>query len=109
MQIRLPLMSTMMRTGQLQTKAALDYETQTDYEVTVIATDTGGLTGTITVTINVTNVLPVAGDTAVANSAPAFEMVRAPPAQWLRTQRQRQNINSDRWPWWQRRMLTVTH
>ena len=27
--------------GQLQTKAALDYETQTDYEVTVIATDDG--------------------------------------------------------------------
>ena len=27
--------------GQLQTKAALDYETQTDYEVMVIATDDG--------------------------------------------------------------------
>ena len=42
--------------GQLQTKAALDYETQTDYEVMVIATDDGSLgplTGTITVTINV--------------------------------------------------------
>ena len=45
-------------TGQLQTKAALDYETQTDYEVMVIATDDGAprLTGEITVTINVTNV-----------------------------------------------------
>ena len=39
-------------TGQLQTMAALDYETQTDYEVTVIATDTGGLMGEITVTID---------------------------------------------------------
>ena len=58
--------------GQLQTKAALDYETQTDHEVTVIATDTGGLMGEITVTINVTDVLPANGDTAVANSAPAF-------------------------------------
>ena len=28
-------------TGQLQTLAALDYETQTDYEVMVIATDDG--------------------------------------------------------------------
>ena len=58
--------------GQLQTLAALDFETQTDYEVTVIATDKGGLMGEITVTIKVTNVLPAAGDTAVANSAPAF-------------------------------------
>ena len=58
--------------GQLQTKAALDYETQTDYEVMVIATDDGvpPLTGTITVTINVTNVQ--GDDTEVANSAPAF-------------------------------------
>ena len=28
-------------TGQLKTEAPLDYETQTDYEVTVIATDNG--------------------------------------------------------------------
>ena len=56
-------------TGQLQTRAALDYETKTDYEVTVTATD-GDLSDTITVTINVTDV--TAGDTAVANSAPAF-------------------------------------
>ena len=58
--------------GQLQTKAALDYETQTDYEVTVIATDNGDLMGEITVTINVTNVSVANGDTEVANSAPAF-------------------------------------
>ena len=50
-------------TGQLKTMAALDYETQTDYEVTVIATDTdGGLMGEITVTINVTDVSVADGD-----------------------------------------------
>ena len=60
--------------GQLQTLAALDFETQTDYEVMVIATDDGvpPLTGTITVTIKVTDVLPADGDTAVANKEPAF-------------------------------------
>ena len=64
----------MATSGQLQTKAALDYETQTDYEVTVTATDdgVGTLFDTITVTINVTNVSVTNGDTAVANSAPAF-------------------------------------
>ena len=72
--------------GQLRTLAALDYETQTDYEVTVIATDKAGLTGEITVTITVTNV-SVGDDPAVANSEPEFTMVRAPPAQWLRTHR----------------------
>ena len=59
-------------TGQLQTKAALDYETKTDYEVTVTAADTATLMASITVTINVTNVSVANGDTAVANSAPAF-------------------------------------
>ena len=59
--------------GQLQTKAALDYETRTDYEVTVIATDgDDDETDTITVTINVADVSVADGDTAVANSAPAF-------------------------------------
>ena len=42
-------------TGQLQTKAALDYETKTTYTVTVTVSD-GSLTDTITVTINVTDV-----------------------------------------------------
>ena len=56
--------------GQLQTKAALDFETQTDYEVMVIATDKAGLTGEITVTINVRNV--EADDTEVANKEPTF-------------------------------------
>ena len=49
------------KTGQLKTKAALDYETKTSYTVTVIASD-GTLTDSITVTINVTNV----------NEAPEF-------------------------------------
>ncbi len=42
-------------TGQLQTKAALDYETKTTYTVTVTVSD-GSLTDTITVTINVNDV-----------------------------------------------------
>ena len=42
-------------TGQLQTKAALDYESKSSYGVTVIATDSDG-TRTIPVTIEVTNV-----------------------------------------------------
>ena len=41
--------------GQLQTKAALDFETTASYSVTVTATDTAGGTGTITVTITVIN------------------------------------------------------
>ena len=44
------------RSGQLQTKAALDYETKSSYSVTVTATDPSGASGTITVTITVTNV-----------------------------------------------------
>ena len=43
-------------TGQLQTGAPLDYETRNSYTVKVIATDPSGETGSITVTINVTNV-----------------------------------------------------
>ena len=42
-------------TGQLQTKAALDYETRSSYEVTVTATDSDGPTN-IVVTVEVTNV-----------------------------------------------------
>ena len=42
-------------TGQLQTSAALDYETKTSYTVTVDVSDGNGL-DRITVTINVTNV-----------------------------------------------------
>ena len=48
--------------GQLQTKAALDYETKSRYRVTVTAADTSGVSDEITVTITVDNV----------NEAPAF-------------------------------------
>ena len=50
-------------TGQLQTNAALDYETQSTYSVSITASD-GSLTGTINVTIDVTDV--------AENSAPVF-------------------------------------
>ena len=53
--------SIVSTSGQLQTSAALDYETQTSYTVTVTVTD-GSSTDTITVTISVTN----------ANDAPVF-------------------------------------
>ena len=43
-------------TGQLQTKAALDYETQAFHTVTVTATDSSDASATIDVTINVDNV-----------------------------------------------------
>ena len=42
--------------GQLQTKAALDYERKNSYSVDVIATDRPGATDTIPVTISVTDV-----------------------------------------------------
>ena len=43
-------------TGQLQTKADLDYETKASYSVTVTASDSGGLSDSIDVTITVTDV-----------------------------------------------------
>ena len=43
-------------TGQLMTKEALDYETKATYSVTVTASDSGGLSDSIDVTITVTNV-----------------------------------------------------
>ena len=45
-----------MSTGQLMTKAALDYETKMSYMVTVTATDGDGESDSIEVTINVTDV-----------------------------------------------------
>ena len=60
-------------TGQLMTKAALDFEKKASYTVTVMASDTGGLTDTITVTITVTDVVdeePVVGDTLLADYDP---------------------------------------
>ena len=43
-------------TGQLMTLTALDYETKATYSVTVAASDSGGLSDSIDVTITVTNV-----------------------------------------------------
>ncbi len=43
-------------TGQLRTRAALNYESQQTYSVTVTATDPSGDSDSITVTINITNV-----------------------------------------------------
>ena len=51
--------------GQLQTKAALDYETKPSYEVTVTATDTDGSV-TTTVAIEVTNVIELTAITGLA-------------------------------------------
>ena len=53
--------SIVSTSGQLRTKVALDYESKTQYEVTVSVSD-GSLTDTIAVTINVTDV----------NEAPVF-------------------------------------
>ncbi len=47
--------SIVSTTGQLKTKAALDYETKMSYTVTITVSD-GNLTDTISVTINVTDV-----------------------------------------------------
>ena len=55
-------------TGQLQTSAALDFETKTSYTVVVSVSDGNGGTDSITVTINVTDVNEVAGP----NVAPVF-------------------------------------
>ncbi len=43
-------------TGQLRTRSSLDFESRRSYSVTVTATDPGGASDTITVTVNVTNV-----------------------------------------------------
>ena len=51
-------------TGQIMTKAALDFETKTSYTVDVTATDTSGLNATVMVTINVTDEV---------NEAPEFD------------------------------------
>ena len=70
-------------TGQLKTKADLDYETKDSYAVTVTASDSGGLSDSIDVTITVTDVneAPVAPtvanqtatkDTAFSYTVPAF-------------------------------------
>ena len=54
--------SIVSTTGQLRTRAALDYETKTSYSLTVNVSDNKGGTDDISVTINITNV----------NEAPVF-------------------------------------
>ena len=54
--------SIVSSSGQLQTKAALDYETKSSYEMTVGVSDGNSGTDSITVTINIPNV----------NEVPAF-------------------------------------
>ena len=49
--------SIVRSTGQLQTKLALNYESEQNYKVTVTATDGKGGSDSITVAINVTNVV----------------------------------------------------
>ena len=65
-------------TGQLKTKAALDYETKNTYAVTITVSD-GSLTDTITVTINVTDIdeavtvdPPTTPEVPATNIAPEF-------------------------------------
>ena len=48
--------SILRNTGQLQRKAALNQEEKDTYMVTVTATDPSGLSATVNVTINITNV-----------------------------------------------------
>ena len=59
-------------TGQLRTRAALDYETKRTYTVTITVSD-GSLTDTITVTINVTDV----DDTPTLNVSTAVPLTEA--------------------------------
>ena len=60
--------------GQIQTKAALDYETKTSYSVRVKASDVDGASDTIAVTINVTN----ADDPGTVTFFPAQPRVGTP-------------------------------
>ena len=64
--------SIISTTGQLQTKAALDYETKASYSVTITVSDGNSGTDSITVTINVTDVddlHPLAGRTQQVQDA----------------------------------------
>ena len=63
-------------TGQLQTQAALDYETKSGYTVTVTASD-GALTATVDVTVTVTNVDEAGTVTLSTNQPPARAEITA--------------------------------
>ena len=62
--------------SRLQTKGALDYESKTSYSVTVTATDSGKLTDTIAVTINVTDANEPPAVPAGLTAAPALSALR---------------------------------
>ncbi|XP_060076862.1 protocadherin Fat 4-like [Ylistrum balloti] len=58
-------------TGSITLAQSLDYETTTSYEITVTATDGGGLVGTGTVTVSVTDVndnIPVCSPSAYSST-----------------------------------------
>ncbi len=59
--------SIVSSSGQLQTKASLDYETKTSYSVTVSVSDGNGGRDSITVTINITDI-----NENIPNRAPVF-------------------------------------
>ena len=63
-------------TGQLRTKAALDYETKSGYTVTVAASD-GALTATVDVTVTVTNIDEAGTVTLSTNQPPARAEITA--------------------------------
>ena len=63
-------------TGQLQTQAALDYETKSSYTVTVTASD-GALTATVDVTVTVTNIDEAGTVTLSTNQPPARAEITA--------------------------------
>ena len=72
------------KTGQLKTKAALDYETKSSYTVTVIATDTSEASNnsaTITVTITVNDIGGETSFTPVSDRTPWMRdaLVRSVP------------------------------
>ena len=67
-------------TGQLRTSAALDYETQADYEVTITASDDHGDGSSITVTITVGDL--VDSPPAPANLAAGTVTASTVPLSW---------------------------
>ncbi len=58
---------------QLETKAALNYEDKTSYSVTLIATDGGNLTASLSVTVNVTDLNDVAPEFANSTETRSVE------------------------------------
>ena len=61
--------SIVSTSGQLQTSAALDYETKSSYSVSVFVSDGNGGSDSITVTINVTNVTDLSDRTPAVRDA----------------------------------------